>query len=84
MDNARKHDVLRIPTPKGTRDSYREVARLVGMSPQRWAREALRRAALEVLEEHGVTLALPPVHPPRPKRLQPRIQVRPPADKGEA
>ncbi|MGE0789740.1 MAG: hypothetical protein AB7S26_28970 [Sandaracinaceae bacterium] len=84
MDNARKHDTLRVQAPKGTWDCYREVARLVGTSPQRWVREVLHRAALEVLEEHGVTLALPPVHPPRPKRLQPRIQVRPPAEKGEA
>ncbi len=79
MDNpARKHDLLRISTPKGTRDCYREVARLAGMPIKRWYREALRQVALEVLDEHGVELDLPPVHPPRPKRLQPRIEIRQP------
>ena len=71
-----KHDVLRFTTPKGTRDCYREVAKLAGMTPNRWYREALRQVALEVLEEHGVELDLPPVHLPKPKRLQPRIKIR--------
>ena len=72
-----KSDTIRFETPEGTKKLYDEVAALEGMKPRQWYREALRRVALEVLEEHGVKRKLPLIHLPRPKRLQPRIKIRP-------
>jgi len=81
MDSpSRSHDIIKFPTPRGTRDQYREVAKLAGLPLKTWYREALREAALEVLEEHGVEMDLLPVHPKRPRRLQPRIKVSKPKD----
>lgn len=76
VDNPnRSADLLRFPCPRGTRDRYREIAKLAGLSLNEWCREALRKSALELLEAHEVEMELPPVHPPKPKRLQPRIRV---------
>lgn len=73
-----KSDTLRFETPEGTKSAYEQIAALEGMKLRQWCREALRRVALETLEEHGVDLELPAtVHLPRPKRLQPRIKIRP-------
>lgn len=73
----RRHDQLRITVPVGTRDCYRQVARLAGKPLHTWYREALRKVACEVLEQHGVELELPPIHLPGPKRFQPRIEAPP-------
>ncbi len=76
MDSpSRSHDVIKFPAPRGTRDQYREIAKLAGLPLKTWYREALRKAALELLEEHGVEMELLPVHPKRPRRLQPRVKV---------
>ena len=72
---SQRHDVFRITTPLGTRECYQEAARLSGMPLHTWCREAMRKVAQEVFEEHGVKRKLPPAHPPKPKRLQPRIKV---------
>ena len=80
MDSpSRSHDIIKFPTPRGTRDQYREIAKLAGLPLKTWYREVLHKAALEVLDEHGVEMDLLPVHPKRPKRLQPRIKVSRPA-----
>lgn len=77
MDSTnRRHDVIRFSAPKGTRDQYRQIAQLAGLPLRRWYREALRKVALEVLENHGVEMDLLPIHPPKPERLQPRIEVK--------
>ena len=76
----RPRELIRLTVPRGTREAYQEVARLAGMPLQTWYREALRKVAREVLEEHGVKRRLPAVHLPKPKRLQPRIKIPPRAD----
>ena len=74
-DTHPKHERISFIVPEGNRALYREVAALRGMSLVHWYRKALREAVRDTLAEHELKRRMPRLHPPKPKRLQPRIKV---------
>ena len=69
---------IKYVAPSGTRKLYKEVAALEGLATTVWMRKTLHEAAVKVLKAHArSTKDVPPAHPVRPPRLQPRFTATP-------